>query len=201
MKNLKLTLIVAMLAVVSVASAQMRLGIKAGVNMSNIYGEDVKNTNMKIGFNAGLSADYDFAPNVALQTGLFASTKGFKYNISTLEYTSNLVYVQLPLHLAYKIDVTPGTKVFLHGGPYAAYGVGGKNSVAVGSLGGSSDKVFGDGLAQLKPFDAGLGIGAGFELGQVVIDLGWDMGLINLSNASSGTIKTQNAYLSLGYKF
>ena len=53
----------------------------------------------------------------------------------------------------------------------------------------------------LKPFDAGLGLGVGAEFGMILVDLGWDMGLTNLSRASSGSIKTQNAYLSLGVKF
>lgn len=198
MKNLKLTLIVAMLAVVSVASAQMRLGIKAGVNMSNFNGMD--DNKAKIGFNVGVLADYDFAPNVGLQSGLFATTKGFKHKGNLAEYTHNLTYLQLPLHIAYKVDVTPGTKVFLHGGPYAAYGISGKNTNKRGIWELNVNKLFGDSPSPYKPFDAGLGIGAGFELGQVVIDLGWDMGLVDISNTSK-SVKNQNAYLSLGYKF
>lgn len=197
-KYLRLTFIVAMLSVITVASAQVRLGVKGGVNASNLNGQD--NNKAKIGFNVGVLADYDFAPNVGLQSGLFATTKGFKYKENSLEYTDNLVYVQLPVHIAFKVDVTPGTKVFLHGGPYFAYGVGGKRSLAVGSFEGSSDKVFGDGTFQYKSFDAGLGIGAGIELGQLLFDLGWDMGLVDISN-SSKSIKNQNAYLSVGFKF
>lgn len=198
MKKFKLTLIVALLAVATVASAQVRLGVKGGVNASNFNGQD--NNKAKIGFNVGVSADYDFAPNVGLQSGLFATTKGFKYEGNSLEYSDNLIYLQLPVHIAYKIDVTPGTRVFLHAGPYAAYGIAGKRSLSVGSLEGSSDKVFGDSAGQYKAFDAGLGIGAGIELGQLFFDLGWDMGLVNISNTSE-SIKNQNAYLSVGFKF
>lgn len=201
MKNLKLTLIVAMLAVVTVASAQMRVGVKGGVNASNFYGSELNDNNAKIGFNIGLSADYDFAYNMGIQTGLFYTTKGFKFKQSSLEFSDNLAYLQVPIHLAYKVDVTPGTRVFLHGGPYLAYGVGGKRSLSVGSLERSSDKVFGSGAGQYKAFDAGLGIGAGIELGQLFFDLGWDAGLVNISQASSGTRKNQSAYLSVGFKF
>lgn len=35
MKKLKLSLVVAMLAIVTAASAQLNLGVKGGVNMSN----------------------------------------------------------------------------------------------------------------------------------------------------------------------
>jgi len=195
-----------MLAVVTAVSAQVSLGIKGGVNMSNfVYDDEVDDKNPKIGFNIGLAADVDFAPNVALQTGLFFSTKGFKTVNDALdaEYTENLMYLQLPLHLAYKVDVSPGTRVVLHAGPYAAYGVGGKREAKVGDLSGiwDVDKIFGEADGQYKPFDAGLGLGVGAEMGAFLIDLGWDMGMVNISNRDNGNTKNQNAYLSVGYKF
>jgi hypothetical protein len=204
MKKLRFTALVIMLAVVTAVSAQVSLGIKGGVNMSNlVYDDEVDDKNPKIGFNIGLAADIDFAPNVGLQTGLFFSTKGFKYESGSLEYTENLNYLQLPVHLAYKVDVTPGTRVILHAGPYAAYGVGGNREAKAGNLSGiwDVDKIFGDAAGQYKPFDAGLGLGVGAEFGAFLVDLGWDMGLVNISNRDNGNVKNQNAYLSVGYKF
>lgn len=204
MKKMKFTLIAAMLLMVTLASAQVSLGIKGGVNMSNFYGDELNDNNLKIGFNAGLSADFDFSPNSAIQTGLFFTTKGAKYGSASAEFTVNPMYLQLPLHYAYKIDVTPGTRVVLHAGPYAAYGVAGKMKLkgSAGDISGETDgtNVFGDNKL-LKPFDAGLGLGVGAEFGQISLDLGWDMGLVNISNTSNGDIKNQNAYLSVGYKF
>lgn len=208
MKKVKFALIAVMMAVVTVASAQVGLGIKGGVNMSNFYGDELNDKNAKIGFNIGLAVDYDFAYNSAIQTGLFFTTKGAKYTASegsaSAEATVNPMYLQLPVHYAYKLDVTPGTRIVFHAGPYAAYGVGGKTKFK-GSLGDSSvksggDDVFGDNNL-LKPFDAGLGLGVGSEFGAIVVDLGWDMGLVNISNSDNGNIKNQNAYLSVGYKF
>ncbi|MDD3556517.1 MAG: outer membrane beta-barrel protein, partial [Proteiniphilum sp.] len=69
MKKLRFTALVIMLAVVTAVSAQVSLGIKGGVNMSNlVYDDEVDDKNPKIGFNIGLAADIDFAPNVGLQT-------------------------------------------------------------------------------------------------------------------------------------
>lgn len=205
MRKMKFTLVAAMLLMVTVASAQMNLGIKGGVNMSNFYGDELNDKNAKIGFHIGLSADYDFAYNSAIQTGLFFTTKGFKAENVDLdaEYTENLMYLQLPVHYAYKLDVSPGTRIVFHAGPYVAYGVGGSRKASVGNISGEwdVDKIFGDGNRQYKPFDAGLGLGVGLDLGQIIFDLGWDMGLLNISNSSSGDIKNQNAYLSVGYKF
>lgn len=201
MKKLKVTLLMVALMVATVASAQVSLGIKGGLNMSNFYGDELTDKNMKIGFNVGLAADYEFMPSMAIQSGLFFTTKGYEHKSDNLKYTENLMYLQVPIHFAYKIDVTPGTRIVFHAGPYLAYGVGGKRSFKAGSIEGSSDKIFGDGVFQYKAFDAGLGLGAGAEFGSFLVDLGWDMGLTNISNASNGNIKNQNAYLSVGYKF
>ncbi len=207
MKKIRLFLVLAMFAVATAVSAQVSLGVKGGVNMSNFYGEELDNENVKIGFNVGLLADIDFSYNSAIQTGLFFTPKGAKYDSSfgeaTGEISSNPMYLQLPIHYAYKLDVTPGSRIVFHAGPYAAYGVGGKWK-ASGSLGnwdGAIDgDLFGDN-APLKRFDTGLGLGVGAEFGPILVDLGWDMGLVNISNADNGNIKNQNAYLSVGYKF
>ncbi|MDD2299737.1 MAG: porin family protein [Fermentimonas sp.] len=207
MKKNRLMLVLAMLAVVTAVSAQVSLGVKGGVNMSNFYADELDDKNVKIGFNVGLLADIDFSYNSAIQTGLFFTTKGAKYSSSigsaNADVTINPMYLQLPVHYAYKVDVTPGTRVVFHAGPYAAYGVGGKTKLS-GSLGDYSGEtefdVFGD-EGSLKRFDAGLGLGVGAEFGPILVDLGWDMGLVNISDSNDGEIKNQNAYLSVGYKF
>ncbi len=204
MKKMRLTAVIAMLAIVTAVSAQVSLGIKGGVNMSNfVYDDEMNDKNPKIGFNIGLAADVDFAPNMALQTGLFLNTKGFKTEngFTGAEYSENLMYLQLPLHLAYKVDVTPGSRIVFHAGPYAAYGVSGSRDRDGDLVDISVDKIFGDGTYQYKPFDAGLGLGVGAEMGAFLLDLGWDMGMVNISNRDNGNTKNQNAYLSVGYKF
>lgn len=207
MKKLKLSLVIAFLGVISLVGAQnASFSIKGGLNMSNYYGDELTDKNMKPGFHLGVGADFEFAPNIGLQTGLFYSMKGAKYTYSSAELNVTANYLQIPLHVAYKIDVTPGTKVVLHAGPYVAYGIGGKRKI---------DSEFTDILKPIfgepevntfdkdfgyKPFDAGVGLGVGAEFGLILVDIGWDMGLTNIARGS-GNVKNQNAYLSVGYKF
>ncbi len=232
----KIVLLLAMVAMVGSMSAQeLSFGIKGGVNMSNFSGKDVKDTKMKLGYNVGIAADYDFAPNMAIQSGLFFTTKGAKLSSAkinqkfgdatlsgTVDATANAMYLQLPVHFAYKIDVNPGTRVVLHAGPYVAYGVGGKRSGKAnlkvsGNVPADQKALLDEAIKQanasttgvntfdkktgLKPFDAGVGLGIGVEFGSILVDLGWDMGLLNISNTKDGSLKNQNAYFSVGYKF
>ncbi len=109
MKKLRLMALIGMLAIVTGVSAQLNLGIKGGVNMSNlVYDDEIDDKNPKIGFNVGLALDYEFLPSSAIQTGLFFTTKGFRQWMLHMdtEYTENLMYLQLPLHYAFKVDVT-----------------------------------------------------------------------------------------------
>lgn len=208
MRKMKFLLLAAMLiAVTAINAQQLNLGVKGGVNLSNLSG-DVDDSEAKVGFHIGLAADYDFAYNSAIQTGLFFTTKGAKYTGSyegaSAEVSINPMYLQFPVHYAYKLDVSPGTRVVFHAGPYAAYGIGGKikykASGAGLSIDGDGGNVFGkDNL--LKAFDAGLGLGVGAEFGQILLDLGWDMGLVNIANSDNASVKNQNAYLSVGYRF
>ena len=222
MKKLKLSLLIAFLGFISVVTAQnVSFSVKGGVNMSSFYGDNLTDKTAKPGFHLGLGADLEVMPSVSLQSGLFFSTKGAKYihnepstTDKNIEYSVDAFYVNLPVHVAYKLEVTPGTKVVFHAGPYVAYGVGGKRNIVSGwkqgdelVLGPKESNTFNkDG--GLKPFDTGVGVGIGAEFGKLILDLGWDMGLINIARMNKGiasidkeNIRNQTAYLSIGYKF
>ncbi len=171
-------------------------GVKAGVNLSNLSG-DVDGTDAKIGFNAGVTLDYGFTPDVYLLTGLQLTTKGFKAGSGDNKFTSNLMYLQLPVHVGYKLTVAEATKIVFHAGPYAAYGIGGKSEL---TLDGKKEKENSFQKGLYKKFDFGVGLGVGAEFGKIGVDLGYDFGLANI-NDGDGKIRNMNAYLSLGYKF
>lgn len=200
MKKLRLTAVVAMLAIVTAVSAQTSLGIKGGVNYSNILGGNASDLyEAKIGFNAGLAADFNFAPEMAIQTGLFFTTKGANFK-NTDNASIDLMYLQVPVHFAYKVSVTPGTRVVLHAGPYAAYGVSGKAKSGDTSVDLFKEYTFlGQSYSAFDRFDAGVGLGVGAEFGQFLVDIGWDMGLVKLNKNSDW--KNMSAALSVGYKF
>ena len=220
MKKLKISLVIALLAMASLVSAQSAsVIIKGGLNMSNFYGKNLNDKNIKPGYHGGIGLDLEFVTNISLQTGLYYTSKGAEYTASipsgvgNVEYKVTANYIQLPIHVAYKMEVKPGTRLFLHAGPYLAYGVGGKRTIQTeysdnpdGILGkqeiNTFDKDFG-----YKPFDVGVGVGVGVEFGVLLIDLGWDMGLKNIARnikdieVYKPNMKNQSAYLSIGYKF
>jgi hypothetical protein len=209
MKNfIKASLVAVALLVNISANAQipLELGVKAGVNLSN-FGGDIENYEAKAGFNIGITVDYAIASELYLLSGLELTTKGAKsketiYNGTKQETSINPIYLQLPVHLGYKLEMAPETKLVFHAGPYIAYGIGGKakESKKINDVNHSTDtKIFGDnGYDKL---DIGVGLGASVELGKIGVGLGYDFGLNNISGESAYKVKNQNAYLTVGYKF
>lgn len=219
MKKLKLSLIIVLVGMASFVGAQtVSLNIKGGLNMSDVAG-DAEDTKLKPSFHIGIGTDYELNPNMAIQSGLFFTSKGTKVeNVHETdnfgrkfykETTINANFLQLPVHFAYKIDTSQDTKVVLHAGPYIAYGVGGKTKYNVRADAKDLNEVIKslpekmdtfDKDKGLKRFDAGIGFGIGAELSGFIFDLGYEIGFANLGD-NEVDINSRNTYLSIGYKF
>lgn len=205
--------IAAILFSASTANAQesaARFGVKAGINYSGVYGVDFSSTS-KVRLNIGITLDFRLSSNIYLLTGLEYSAKGGKG--SPVEVTNNEgeklmltqtdrpVYLQIPLHVGYTLNLSD-IKITPHAGFYMAYGIGGKAEYSFKSLDGSSewvDKIdfFGVGVGK---FDYGAGIGVNAEYNKFILDLGHDWGLRKFAKEYNEG-KNKNLYLTLGYKF
>lgn len=190
---------------------RVAFGIKGGMNLSTYSGKGV-NIDSKFGFNAGVTIDFAITDEFYILSGLELTTKGGKkefkdggifgeqYANKKIKLTINPMYLQLPLHVAYKYEVADDLKVVLEAGPYFAYGISGKATVKYdgfkekANIFGSSDQDL-----DFKRFDFGLGIGAGLEYDRVGIKVGYDFGLIKIAEGAKA--KNGNLYVSLGYRF
>ncbi len=101
-----------------------KFGIKGGVNLSNLYVDDVQDENMKVGANIGVFAKIPLVRGLSIQPELLYSSKGSKitYASSLLysgsgEYRFNLNYVELPVSLV----VNLAKNLNIHAGAYGAY--------------------------------------------------------------------------------
>jgi len=214
---IKTILITIALSIGVFANAQdkpLTFGVKAGMNLSNFSGDGAKGSDAKVGFNVGLTLDYAFSQDLYLMTGLEFSMKGAKDEGPVSEgdvsfngkETSNPMYLQIPIHIGYKFPVTDNTNLVLHVGPYVAYGIAGKYKLdGIGTVGDVSGHIkpeidfFSDDRA--KRFDFGLGLGIGVEFGKFGVGLGYDLGLLNISQYKEAKVRNMNAYLTVGYKF
>jgi len=207
-------------------------GVKAGLTISD-FKDFYDGTSSKVGFNAGIVIDYAFTPNVYLSSGLEFLNKKMRY-----DFTGNInghdllieksllkaMYMQIPIHVGYKFDVTDLMKISLHAGPYFAYGVGGRNEmgeiVAILREGDEpitmplGDFINDNGLSggrlkrstytfdknEFKRFDWGIGLGILFEYDRVGLGVNYDFGLNDISRTED-KVKVNTGYITLGYRF
>ncbi|MDF1547736.1 MAG: porin family protein [Bacteroidales bacterium] len=208
--------------------AQVKLGVKAGLNINNISQNfkesDLEYKNkMSLGYNIGVTVDFGLIDALCLQSGLMLTSKGFSYDleeewgVGTEGYDRVIYnYLEVPVNFAYKIN-----DFQIYAGPYLAIGIGGKNKWNVTYDGASyADEykykpVFGEvGEGYLdadddaySALDYGINFGAGYQIGPMLINAGYSLGLGNLTPAYKGYVsdrkdfKVSNRVISLSVSY
>ena len=187
------------------SDSRTTFGIRAGFNLQNINGknvngDEISTNDMLFGFNGGVNAEIPVGIDFYLQPGLIYSAKGNKYDIGNVEFKRRIHYLELPVNFIYKPDLGEG-KLLLGFGPYAAIALGGH--IEGGST--KTDMQFGDNVGEVKAFDAGANMLAGYEFSsRVSFQLNAQLGLVNMynrpANDSRTSWKNTGFGLSLGYR-
>lgn len=174
-------------------SLSSKIGIKGGVNLTNLYVDDVEDENMKLGFNLGLFAKLPITSGLSIQPELLYSVKGSKitYDLGILgsnEYRFNLNYVEVPI-----LAVVNLTKNFnLQAGGYVGY-------LAQANIKRENDDARNDQIADLNEdnfnrVDYGLVGGLGIDVENVTIGARYNYGLKEVGKANNfGSQALKNA--------
>ena len=218
---MKKGLIFVLFALVSIVSySQLSWNAKVGMNMSNFTGDAFKDSKMRIGFNVGVGAEYQFTEMWSIQPSLMFTQKGTKMEASEQGVTAtaklNPMYLELPVLAAARFAIADNQNIVVKAGPYFAVGVAGKFKTEVsGNLGGVSVKDIlddlgvpteadlfgsGDNKMDMKRFDFGLGVGVAYEINKFFVGLDGEFGLTKLFDGK-GAPKNLNFSIGVGYKF
>ena len=150
-----------------VASAQTAFGLKAGLNVSDLTGDDVGGSEPRLGFTGGAFVNVPFTPAFSVQPEVIYSQKG----VSTEDDDATLEvdYVEVPVLLKYAVPVT---ETGLTLGAYAGPALGFKISEEVSSaFGGSADTDL------FKSTDVGAALGVTVGAGPFAVDGRYTLGL------------------------
>ena len=191
--------------------SQISWNAKAGINISNII--NFGDVDFKPGYQVGVGMDYYFNDHWGVQPSLLLISKGYKdkgdyyfppfmensEKLKSYDITDNKVYVELPLLLTYRFNVSAKLKLIFSGGGYIAYGITGKFKNTNTLLDGSKRKDKVDSFsAGVEKFDTGLAAGAALEYNdKYSIGLSSDFGLRTID----GRDKNRTYGLSFGYRF
>ncbi|MDL2278146.1 PorT family protein [Parabacteroides sp. OttesenSCG-928-G07] len=167
MKRVVSVLIVALVALIAIpAQAQLRFGVKGGVNISTIsFSKDIIDADNTTGFHLGPMIEANIPLlGMGFDLALLYSQKGM--GVGDNSYHTD--YIDIPLNLKWKFGL-PIIKGYLAAGPYASFRVGGEKKW---------DHLMNQFKA--KSFGAGLNFGAGVEIiSHLQVGLNYELGLTN----------------------
>lgn len=219
-----------LLASSNFTQAQTKLGLKAGVNFSNVSVKDENgekgSTQSMPGIVLGLTADIPVTGDFYVQPAFLYSRKGFKqetggFHGSATNFEVKAEYIEVPINMLYKPKLGTG-HLLACAGPYLGYGTGGNwnsdTDVATGDIiiGSKGDVIFRNDAVEGgniesytygKPLDYGANFMVGYEFfEQLSIQFNAQIGLANLvpkfgGFQNKGKLKNNNFGFSVGYKF
>ncbi len=180
------------------------VGPRVGLNVSSLSVSNLEmdNDKSKIGFNVGVAVEFPIVRSFYINSGLFYTTKGIKFEYSDLDWsekdTYNAGYLELPLYASYRLNFAEASQLQINFGPYFAYGVNGKIKYEENDEGdvskyeydlfGVADEDSDEEKGGIKRFDCGLGVGLGYTWNRIYLGF-------------NGKIKNSNFSISLGYNF
>lgn len=204
------------------ATSQIRFGALGGLNMANmkILGASEEDLKTKPSFNVGGVVEYNFSESFGIQSGLFLSGKGTRYEFTreegglsnSIKSSISPMYLEIPVNAMYKINLGTAS-IQLFAGPYIGIGVGGNVKSEVTTKGtvfgvpinenetNTSDIKYGSSSdSNFKRTDFGLNIGAGVEFSKILIRAQYGLGLSNI-DASNDAVHNRVIGISAGYMF
>lgn len=211
MKKGSLLLLCLCLITLATNAQSFRYGVIGGINLNKPAG-DTGADGSKVGLLLGAKGELDLpmiAKGTYLDFGLQISAKGYKSSIfmdadnNHVKWERNINYLNIPIHIGYKITCGKALSLFANAGPYMGIGLWGKiKSYNNGKETASSSKVF-DENNGLKRLDYGIGVNIGLEYAKhIQLILGHDWGLKDINNyTGAGKYKNKNFSLSIAYLF
>lgn len=216
---LKIFLVFFVVTLASPAFSQTLIGVQAGVNFANQHFEDEDGNTVSddfdplMGFNAGIVAEFPLTSMFSFETGLLASTKGFRMDMQEtiegqqigIEARVSLLYVDIPLKAKINFNMDNFT-IFARLGPYVGMGITGRAKSELSFLGQTEtdEEDINWGTTEdddYRRLDFGATAGLGIEFLPIRVAVDYDMGLANIASVTNGTINNRVLRISVAYMF
>ena len=185
--------------------AQMQAGLKAGVNISNLSGDDAGSPDSKTGFAFGGFFMYQFSPMFAIQPEAYYTMKGatekMDFQGTTVDLTYTLDYIEIPVLFKFLIPIQgSGVKPAIFAGPFLGINTTAKVKAEFDGQSQEED------LTDTKSTEFGLqfGGGIGFPVGkgELGVDIRYILGLSTIDDsAEEADVKNNVININLYYGF
>ena len=184
----RIVLVVMLAFCMSQADAQVRFGIKGGVNFENF---NYKNANEEltidnaVGWQLGALLQFQTSVGMAVQPELLYTVKKAEVKDGLKNEPNSIHYFEVPFNLQWGFNLA-FIRPYVMAGPYFGYAV---------EFGGDTFK------SHIDRFDWGIGLGAGLELSNLQLGAYYSWGLHNVSSVKEFEMKNNTFTLSLAILF
>jgi hypothetical protein len=182
------------------ARAQDRGGVRVGLNLANLSGNDTSDlgdTDTRSGLVVGLFGVVPLNEHFAFQPEVLFSQQGAKLEDGSDDATIKLDYLQIPLLARIRLGMSPSAPVHALFGP--SFGFRTNAEVDVNGETIDDNDEFED---QTESFDIGLVAGVGVNAGPAVVDARYMWGLRNIDKTGDGSeVKNRVFSISVGFRF
>ena len=177
-------------------------GIKAGMNIANMHGDDIGGTQSKIGFCGGGFVTFGLGDVFAIQPEILYTQKGWRYEQEFIpevyEQTWILHYIEIPLLSKIAIPVKGSVKPNVFVGPYFGVNVSAKERVIF------PWETWEDDIADFQDSEFGMVFGVGVDYvlskGKIGFEGRYTLGLTTTSEIGWDA-KNDVISFMLGYSF
>lgn len=190
----------------SANAAKWSAGVKGGINIANLSGDDAEDTSSRTGFIGGAFAQADVSDEFGFRLEALYVMKGATESVDSLvtpiDATFKLDYVEFPLLFVFNLASSEKVGLNIFGGPTFAFNMGADLEVE-----GIGSEDIGD---FVKGFEFGAAIGAGIEYKLTSMSLTFDarysLGASTIAEdneftGESADVKNRGIGLMAGLKF
>ena len=160
------------------------VGVKAGLNLSNLFSDEINDQNARVGYQAGLFFKVGLTDHFAIQPEVLYTTKGTTAEYDNFltgdgEFTQKFNYIEVPALAVINLN----ENINIHAGPYFAYLL----SAQVENKSANSDFNFIEELDEddFNRFDYGLAAGVEFEFDIIGFGIRYDYGMAKVGKNQS----------------
>lgn len=199
--RLPLVILLCMLAAIGYSQ---KVGLKGGINFTNLYVDNVDDENMKIGFNAGAYYRAELTDFFAVQPEFLFTQKGSEIHYSNFlggsgKYRFNLNYLEVPILGVLKLG-----NFNIHAGPYLGLLIGAnvKDVDDDGTINNFESLDRDD----FNTLDTGVAAGFGFDFPDGTLGIRYNYGFQEIGKDETAGDATENSknsalQLYLGFDF
>lgn len=192
MKKLLLIVCVAVFTM-SAQSQELRFGVKGGLNMASIGGDNASSFKGRTSFHIGGLVEIPISEKFAIQPELLYSLQGAKFSNQGATETYKLSYINVPVMAKYYII----DGLAAEAGPQFGILLSAKDDYSSQGQSGTVDI-----KDQLNTLDIGLGFGASYRLDMgVFFGLRYNFGLANIVSEGNAKLHNNVFQISAGYTF